>query len=371
MAHMKGGTGLTGRALAIGIGLLIVVGLGAGVGGYELGLRAASTGALTSSSSSMTPSPSIRTSPSPVAPGSPASGEVPSPRGHPSWVYDTATGKFLLYGGNLTTGNYNEFPQPLGDTWSWDGGAWTRITSTAPSPRFGAQVVYDDSRKVVLLYGGFTGSSADVDTWTWDGTRWLEMGPSQTPNAGSPTMAFDSTHRVAVLVALPNPYSGSTTTQTWTWDGADWRQVTAAVQPSVGLQYGALAYDPGRKMIVLFSHAGNGQPETWVFDGTNWTQTPTTSGTTSQKFAMSRDDATSNIVQFGENGDTWMWDGSKWIPGNPLHSPGPRQGMSLTYDSAHRVVSLLGGDTGQAAGLQHHNDVWSWDGTDWTRVNGS
>ena len=184
-------------------------------------------------------------------------------------------------------------------------------------------------------------------------------------------MAFDSQHGVAVLVYAPMMATGPSAFQTWTWDGGTWTQVATTSQPSGGVSEGALAFDPGRKTIIYFGHSMSGQPETWVFNGSNWTQMPTNSGTTSQSFAMARDDATSSVLLLGSNGDTWSWDGSKWAPVNPLHSPGPRQGMALGYDPLHHVVTLFGGATGLAASLEHHNDVWSWNGTDWTQISGA
>ena len=379
---MNGETGLTGRTLAIGVGLLVVVAVAAGAGGYELGLRAPRTTAmLTSSGHQATGTPAISASPigqpapTPPPPRSTPSGSanVPAPRSNPSWVYDSVTGRFLLYGGFGTTGRYNEFPQPIGDSWLWDGSAWKPVSSVTPSPRFGTAATFDDSRKVVLLFGGFTGSGADspyTDTWTFDGTRWLQMGPAQSPPHGFPLkMTFDSAHRIAVLLLVQVSYAGApASVQTWTWDGNNWSQSATAAQPPVDANTGgvALAYDPGRKTVVCF-----GSSATWTFDGTNWTRLSTNTGTPSTQFVMSRDDAKSNIVLFDSGGGTWTWNGTKWTPANPIHSPGPRQGMAMSYDSAHGVVTLFGGQTGQGSELQHHNDIWSWDGTDWTHVSGS
>lgn len=53
-------------------------------------------------------------------------------------------------------------------------------------------------------------------------------------------------------------------------------------------------------------------------------------------------------------------------------SPGRRYGMSMTYDSTHHVVALFGGAVGNFPTIaQAHNDIWNWDGTDWTKVSGN
>lgn len=365
-----------GRTIALGVAVILLAGLGAGIAAYELGLRAGRNGVLTSSNgpASPTPAPASPSARPGLSPSPSAAPSLPSPRSNAAWAYDASTGQFVLFGGNRTTGSYNEFPQPLGDTWVWTGAAWTPAGSSSPSARFSASVTYDEAHRTVVLFGGATGTNVDADTWTWVGTRWLQMGPSQSPppsNLFESPIAFDPATGVAVLVTGTSVAIGPTPVRTWTWNGSDWSEVTTATQPAGGPNPAAMAYDPARRTIVYFSHTPDGQPETWTLDGASWTQSPTGSGTTSAQFVMARDDATSNVVLFGSNGDTWTWDGGRWTPANPAHSPGPRKGMAMAYDPVHHVVVLFGGDSGQGAALQHHNDLWSWSGNDWSLISGS
>ena len=59
-------------------------------------------------------------------------------------------------------------------------------------------------------------------------------------------------------------------------------------------------------------------------------------------------------------GDTWEWDGRKWIERTPANSPSPRSGFALAADSDRDVVVLFGGGRLDDA-------TWEWDGLDWTR----
>ena len=54
----------------------------------------------------------------------------------------------------------------LGDTWEWTGANWTQINVSAPSPRWGATLVYDPVRQHSVLFGGRTPTELS-DTWLY------------------------------------------------------------------------------------------------------------------------------------------------------------------------------------------------------------
>ena len=85
---------------------------------------------------------------------------------------------------------------------------------------------------------------------------------------------------------------------------------------------------------------------------------------------MAYDAARSDLVLLNDNGSTWTWDGSKWMAKNPAHSPGPRIGEAMAYDSARHVVILYGGAVPDPnVENVSYDDMWTWDGTDWTQVS--
>ncbi|MDY0003374.1 MAG: hypothetical protein RBU30_18895, partial [Polyangia bacterium] len=71
------------------------------------------------------------------------------------------------------------YPAYLGDTWEWNGAAWTVLDAESPPPgrAFGG-AVYDALHMVTLLFGGavFESPSPVDETWTlrWDSARSLE-----------------------------------------------------------------------------------------------------------------------------------------------------------------------------------------------------
>lgn len=347
--------------------LLVAVAIFAFSGGavaataYLLGpMHLQQVAARTSPTPSTSPSPLTSPSHSPSPLGSPA----PSARAEASWAFDASTASFLLYGGHQDTF------APLSDTWTWDGTHWVEQSTSAvgPSARFGAPMVYDSARNAVVLHAGNSGTEFNWpnDTWTWDGTHWTLMSPISAPPAGDgfhggyEVMAWDEALKVVFdFDVLPD---GSV--QTWAWDGANWSQrVLTNIPFGHGSDPRGAAYDAARTSVVLFG-TSQGGPATWTFDGTAFSQVLTSSGTGSASFSMAADDAHSNVVLFGGNGDTWTWDGTHWIARNPSHAPPARDGAGMAYDSVHHVVVLYGGWIGR----QPLDDIWTWNGSDWTKV---
>jgi len=85
-------------------------------------------------------------------------------------VYDTMRARMVLFGGT------DNCPTPYNDTWEYDAGAWTQLsTATAPQRRHGHDMVYDTIRQEVVLFGGDLGpiNNYDVrgDTWTFGDPR--------------------------------------------------------------------------------------------------------------------------------------------------------------------------------------------------------
>jgi hypothetical protein len=91
----------------------------------------------------------------------------PSPRFGATMVFDEGAEAMLLFGGaNLNT-QFNEL-------WQRSGAVWSRVNLTGgPSTRTESNMVYDPGRRNVVLFGGDSAQGLWLgDTWTWDGTAW-------------------------------------------------------------------------------------------------------------------------------------------------------------------------------------------------------
>lgn len=67
--------------------------------------------------------------------------------------------------------------------------------------------------------------------------------------------------------------------------------------------------------------------------------------------------------------DTWLWDGSRWEEAHPAHRPPARENATMAYDEQREQLLLFGGDSDDAViSPTPLADTWSWDRTDWVRL---
>jgi hypothetical protein len=76
-------------------------------------------------------------------------------------AYDPGIGKVVLFGGSDANGHQ------LSDTWTWNGTAWTKLsTPTSPPAREGATLGWDPASKDLVLVGGTATTSGNAQTST-------------------------------------------------------------------------------------------------------------------------------------------------------------------------------------------------------------
>ena len=279
----------------------------------------------------------------------------PSPRYDASMVYDAATGTTVLFGGF----NGNQ----LGDTWTWNGSAWTKQSpATSPPALQGAAMAYDPATHNVVLFGGLGSSGPQADTWTWDGTTWTKQivsGPVARSNA---TMVYDATTNDVVLFGGKG--SAGPLSDTWNWNGAQWVAPSLTSLPPSPRSEQSMAYDTATHDVVVVGGLGTGGPlsDTWTWDGTNWTRQPAASPPARSGAAMFYDSTTNQIVLFGgDNGsnglsDTWTWNGTSWAALTFATNPSGRYLSAMAYDTATNNAILFGGYNGTTS----LGDSWSF-----------
>ena len=278
-------------------------------------------------------------------------------------AYDPATGDVVLFGGTGPGGVSD-------DTWIWDGSNWIQqFPADAPPAVADASMAYDPTTQTVVLFGGVdpTTNAYYGDTWSWDGTDWTRLSPATSPPVrAETTMAYDAATGDIVL------FGGSTgpsspMNDTWTWDGTNWTEQSPATSP--GARYGAVMdYDAATGSVVLFGGDGLAAlDDTWTWDGTNWTeQSPAASPPESVGSTMAYDPATHQDILFGGydagtasalNG-TWLWNGLTWAQQGATTTPAARYDASMAYDGAQGDIVLFGGEAGSVL-----DDTWTYDST--------
>jgi len=119
----------------------------------------------------------------------------PPLRSNHALAYDVANARTVLFGGYGFQGAW------LGDTWLWNGVAWTQATAPpAPPARLAHTMAYDSIRARTVLFGGALALGADADdTWEWDGAQWAQVQPAnRPPSRRGAAMTFDPVRGVCL-----------------------------------------------------------------------------------------------------------------------------------------------------------------------------
>jgi hypothetical protein len=312
---------------------------------------------------------------------------APPSRWAASFAFDAVHGNSVLYGGE------EEMPEDggtdvatLGDTWIWNGAAWTEMPSS-PSPPARGGAAMAASPVGTLLFGGCSdGTSCQgatlQDTWQWNGANWEALAPASPPSARfDAAIAYDSQAGTDVL------YGGFSTvatfSDTWQWDGSTWVALSSSTGPTAR-SFAATTYDPVRGETVMVGgavpapdDAGTGlYAQTWLFQHGTWTEAAALPSVPRYDAALAFDTAQGSAILFGGSGpgttasylnDTWAWNGTNWAHQFPKASPSARAGHAMAYDDALGEIILFGGGNGTPS----LNDTWAWDGTNWQSIAGT
>ncbi len=293
------------------------------------------------------------------------------------------------------------------NTWAWVSGAntlnqagnygtlGTANSSNQPGARF-ASTSWQDTSGHFWLFGGQGYDSGGAlgnlnDLWRWDGTDWTWISGSNTVNQPGTYGALNTPHatnipgaRLDAITWIDSSghfwlFGGEGYDSTgnygdlndlWRWDGSDWTWVSGSNVRNIPGVYGTqgaanISNQPGARTGAISWIDASG--DFWLFGGWGY----------------------DSGGALGNLNDLWRWDSSQWtwISGGNVQNLSGIYGTQGTADNANvpgaRNLSvgwigtsgdfwLLGGfgrDSVGAAG--NLNDLWRWDGTDWTWMSGS
>lgn len=311
----------------------------------------------------------------------------------------------VLFGGKTTANLYNgnvAYSGLLNDTWTWNGTAWTSIstgfttsgattTLNGPPPRFEASMSYDGT--FVTMVGGANSVEALTDTWSYStGGGWAQqpivdtntgvLGPAPSYNVfTTPTslrgasMAYQSGPGKAVLFGGTATYQRHYVLDTWLWttgSPGSWSSVSPAAWPNARM-YAAMASNATTAVMFGGKNFDGALSDTWTWNGTTWTKVAASGPSARYGASMVYDANTSSWLLFGGvtgNGyafDTWSFNGTTWTNvsvGTPgLGAPLGRAFASMAYHTATTSVVMFGGVNSTV----DMNDTWVWNGTTWTK----
>jgi hypothetical protein len=78
------------------------------------------------------------------------------------------------------------------------------------------------------------------------------------------------------------------------------------------------------------------------------------------------------LPEGGSLGDTWTWDGERWLQQHPALSPHAREGALMAFDPALHGIVLLGGNPNGPTDAIIDSDIratWLWDDRGWHRLD--
>jgi hypothetical protein len=233
----------------------------------------------------------------------------PSARWYFGMTWDAADGVVLLFGGrNLAT--------DFGDTWEFNGTAWSRVATTvAPPPMTTSLLTYDARDGLVVLYGGdsiLAGTPSFYNVvWTFRLGAWTNITSHVTGLPANPNELTDGVYDAATGAILY--FGGNVGTTggcnapgyTWTYSGRAFTNISRArgTAPPLALGSRMMTYDPAIQGVVLYGGWDGGScafaHATYEYASGTWTQVllarspgPLWDGD------MATDTATGNVVLF-------------------------------------------------------------------------
>jgi len=324
-------------------------------------------------------------------------------------AYDAADGYLLLFG---ATG---AGPQNGTETWTYHGGTWTNLNLT-PSPEscMGSIMAYDSFDGYVLYFAaGNFGSggqcSSAGQTWAFNGGAWTQLHPAASPPVRQSAAMTNDTGDGYMLLFGGACNQGTHLTlcgDTWTYLAGTWTNITGSNAPAPRAGAG-LTYDASDGYVLLFG--GTAWPEsnnypltvtdTWEFKAGVWTQIPIggvlCGGPSQPSCGMAAPpgpyndgltyDASDGIALYtcAENNRTysgymppeeyWTYHAGTWTDLNnwTLHNinwlPVNRLAEGLSYDYVDGYAIMFGGIATTWAIL---NDTWSYHSGVWTNRTG-
>ncbi len=245
----------------------------------------------------------------------------------------------------------------LGTVPASETGTWTKLSAPVPpelDARYLQSAAFDESRNVLVVFGG--GGWASKDPWEWNPATgaWTDRTPAgnkPSPRSGA-SMVFDSTRNKFVL------FGGRSTDydleDTWEWDPATgaWTNRTAGTGPSARGRH-SMVFEESTGKVLLFG-GGRGDIGSAIWPEGHDYSDPTDRWTVF--------DGTAIAIAFG---DTWEWDANTavWTQLAPTSAPSARFDSALVWDSKRNRAILFGGvqkPQANANGVSQQ-DVWEWD----------
>ena len=298
-------------------------------------------------------------------------------------AYDSRRHMAVVTGGSRRRATDSTW-EVVADTWEGGSRGWRARTGGDIGPRDHNALVYDESRHVVMMYGGIGANRSGVwpnDTWELRNDGWTRVSTDGPPGRGRTALAADTKRGQIVMfggVSAPDSTRRQTFFgDTWVWERGRWRKV--ADSGPRGRYAHAMVFDERAGVVWLYggaaAHSNAPLSDMWQWDGARWTEIRLTGPTPGYRYqpAMVYDRARGKTVLYGgmdgARDDTWEWDGRQWteirsaLGASSSPAPTPRNSHAMVSAGPSGGVLLFGGANGGAPRLA--DTLWSWNGNAW------
>jgi hypothetical protein len=327
-------------------------------------------------------------------------GPTPSPRQLASMAYDGADGDVVLFGGQGASQLYGDTWTlnylPFASSWSWN----EVVSKNAPMARYDSSSAFDPLLGRLVLFGGCGATCPLGDTWEFTLGTWtrcvtdscLKAAPTSRQGASA---TFDRAAGGTILFggcgAVTCPFG-----ETWLFNGSGngtWARVALVGATPQPRYHSTLAFDEGGGYSLLLGGVGAGGVilggAGWAFQGGGWFPTAAPSGPPpSQSFqgrfgvSLVYDSHLRAVVLFGgcvaaaSGGscsvlhtprDTWLFSNDTWKLLCTGCGPSPRWDAQMAYDPSMNGSVLFGGcpmiSSAQGSCFTPLNDTWLFNRT--------
>jgi hypothetical protein len=308
----------------------------------------------------------------------------PARRGHA--MVTAADGTLLVFGGQSMASGSRVY---LDDTWRFDPvrGTWESLAGPPPGARAQFAMAHDARSDATVVFGGYVGGE-----FTYSDTRVLAAGEWSRVEGAGPSgragavAAYDAESGVVVVYggAERPPRAELPLPETWVYDAgtASWNPVMVAESPPLRneghptLFELAMVYDAQSDRIILLI----GGEQTWAYDHntTTWERRADPGLAADFMVAAAYDAGLDRVIAYGgapteRTQETWAYDYERdtWSRIDTAASPGPLGDHAMAYSSVTGLTYLFGGSADLlvvADELTQRDELWAFDGADWSRV---
>lgn len=285
----------------------------------------------------------------------------------------------LVYsGGTLYAASYDN---GSADGWAYTGGTWTRLTYPVPSFGTGSyQSVTATANFNGKQYVGISAVTGEAAVWENNNGSWTQVG-----GPGIRSAAFTGASIKSLATYNGKLYAGTQGTtgagQVWSYDGSTWTKVGGnSVNSSWSNASGVLTLSVYNGNLYAGTGGQMADTDVWKYNGSSWTQVGgdgLNSSWSNLGFQVSSSIVYKGdlYVGFGPNsaayGKVYKYNGSSWtqVAGDNLNS---------SWNNIHDITTMAvygnklyvgtGSNYNPTTGI---DNVWSYDGSTWSKVGGA